>query len=101
MICKAIFVITLCLVFINGFTIAQDRTRNSDIMGKISGKVIDKDQNTPLESAVIQIFSVKDSSLVAGTATDSKGEFSLEVTGGRLGSKQVLWDIIQPSSAVS
>jgi outer membrane receptor protein involved in Fe transport len=71
------------LTFINGFTFAQDKTRNSGVKGKISGKVIDKDQNTPLESAVIQIFRVRDSSLVTGTSTNSKGEFALDVNGGR------------------
>ena len=45
--------------------------------GSIKGQVIDKQTNTPVASVSIQIFKMKDSSLVKGMATDENGAFSL------------------------
>lgn len=45
--------------------------------GEISGYVFDKQNKTPLEAVSIQLIKSRDSSLVAGTETDSKGYFKL------------------------
>jgi hypothetical protein len=49
---------------------------------KISGKVFDA-QNNPVEFANIVLLSTSDSSFIAGTATDSLGNFELQVECGK------------------
>ena len=56
---------------------------NSDKKGKITGIVLDNDNETPVESASIQLLRARDSSLVTGTATDKKGKFAMDVPFGR------------------
>ncbi len=51
--------------------------------GKITGTVLDKSDNSPIESASITVHKDKDASLVSGTQTDSKGAFTVEVPYGR------------------
>ncbi|MEY3237344.1 MAG: hypothetical protein RI883_1445 [Bacteroidota bacterium] len=46
--------------------------------GIVSGKVLDKTKDTPLEYVSFRLFSVKDSSIVAGIFTDVEGKFILE-----------------------
>jgi len=46
--------------------------------GKITGKVTDKDNNTPVQSAAVKLLNSSDSSLVAGTETDASGIFTLD-----------------------
>jgi outer membrane receptor protein involved in Fe transport len=82
--------ITFCVIslfVINFFTsssiISQDKKTFPVIQGKITGKVFDKDLNAPIESVTIQLFKAKDSSLVTGTTTNSKGEYMLDTKGGR------------------
>lgn len=45
--------------------------------GTIKGQIIDKDSGKPIESVAIQLFRIKDSSLVKGVATDTAGSFLL------------------------
>jgi len=54
------------------------RQMNMQIDGEIYGKVIDKDQNAPIEYANIAVYRIKDSSLVSGGITNRKGVFSLK-----------------------
>jgi len=46
--------------------------------GKITGVIIDKDNNSPLSSAAIQLLNPKDNSVVSGTETATDGKFSIE-----------------------
>ncbi len=46
-------------------------------IGTISGKLVEKGSNTPLEYANVAIYSAKDSSLAGGGIADSKGLFSI------------------------
>ncbi|MFN5877621.1 MAG: carboxypeptidase regulatory-like domain-containing protein, partial [Flavobacteriales bacterium] len=46
--------------------------------GIVSGRVLDKINETPIEYVSIKLFSIKDSSIVAGIFTDSEGKFILE-----------------------
>jgi len=46
--------------------------------GIVSGKIVDKTSQNPLEYVSFRLFSVKDSSVVAGVYTDAEGKFTLE-----------------------
>jgi len=48
----------------------------------VTGKVIDKDNNTPLEYATIAFFSKKENKIVDGGITDAKGQFSIKIPNG-------------------
>jgi outer membrane receptor protein involved in Fe transport len=47
------------------------------ISGDIKGKVFDKESGHTIEYANIVLLSIKDSSLINGTVTDSKGNFTI------------------------
>lgn len=47
-------------------------------MGQITGTVIDKSTNQPVEYATVTIYRAKDSTMVTGGITDHQGRFSLE-----------------------
>lgn len=47
-------------------------------IGVLKGRVIDAESKTPLEYTNIAIYKKRDSSLVDGTVTDTKGNFILE-----------------------
>jgi len=51
---------------------------NNSKSGKITGKILDRKTNYPIEYANIVLYNQKDSVLVTGTITDSKGKFILE-----------------------
>jgi outer membrane receptor protein involved in Fe transport len=46
--------------------------------GIISGKILDKTKDAPLEYVSFRLFSIKDSSIIAGIFTDLEGKFILE-----------------------
>ncbi|MCD4664709.1 MAG: carboxypeptidase-like regulatory domain-containing protein, partial [Bacteroidales bacterium] len=46
--------------------------------GIISGQILDKQTNEPLEYANVIVFKVKDSLMVSGTVTGAQGKFSIE-----------------------
>jgi len=46
--------------------------------GIVSGKILDKSKDAPLEYVSFRLFSAKDSSIVAGIFTDVDGKFTLE-----------------------
>ncbi|MEO6348280.1 MAG: outer membrane beta-barrel family protein [Aquaticitalea sp.] len=48
----------------------------------ITGKVIDKDVNQPLEYATIAFFSKKENKIITGGITDTEGNFSIPVPAG-------------------
>jgi outer membrane receptor protein involved in Fe transport len=48
----------------------------------VTGQVIDKDTNTPLEYATIAFFSKKENKIVDGGITDAKGQFSIKIPNG-------------------
>jgi outer membrane receptor protein involved in Fe transport len=82
-----ILVLIVFMFAVSTFTFSQDKPKRnsegSDKKGKITGVVIDSSSNTPVESASVQLFSIKDSSLVTGAATNKNGEFTLEPRFGR------------------
>ncbi len=46
--------------------------------GSVSGKVVDKQSQSPMEYANVVLYSLKDSSMVSGGITNQKGEFLLK-----------------------
>ena len=72
---KIIFslVVILAVMIASNFSNAQDNGSN----GKIKGVVLDKNTNTPMESAAVQLFD-KDSNLVGGALTTTEGKFIIE-----------------------
>ncbi|MEZ4792321.1 MAG: TonB-dependent receptor [Gelidibacter sp.] len=48
----------------------------------ITGKVIDKDVNQPLEYATVAFFSKKENKIITGGITDTEGNFSIPVPQG-------------------
>lgn len=71
-------VYTLIIVFFisTNFYAQNGSTQNGE--GIVSGKVLDKNTDAPMEYVSFRLFSVKDSSLVAGIFTDIDGKFTLE-----------------------
>lgn len=61
----------LVLVALPIMAVAQQTTT-------ISGRIIEQQSSEAIEYGTISIFKAKDSSLVAGTVTDDKGQFSIE-----------------------
>ena len=59
----------LVFLFLNGSIFSQNPA------GKISGIVIDKSTQAPIESADVTLLNAKDSSIIKGTATDKEGKF--------------------------
>ncbi len=84
---KLIELVLFVLVF-STLTFSQDKPNNrnfkgSDKKGKITGIVVDSSANAPVESATVQLFGLRDSSLTTGAATNKNGEFTLEPGYGR------------------
>ncbi|WP_016778215.1 outer membrane beta-barrel family protein [Anaerophaga thermohalophila] len=76
---KEWFVLSGLILFL--YTGLQGQPAPPADKGKISGKVVDAEENVPMEFATVSIFT-KDSSLVDGGITDSEGEFSFELNPG-------------------
>lgn len=71
---------------IGGISVAQDdqnKPKPTGGKGTISGIVIDKSSNLPMEGSAITIFEAKDTLKIKGTETNSKGMFSVEVPFGK------------------
>lgn len=73
---------SILLLLISIFTLSLSAS-NNDPLEKImlTGKVVDNDTKQPLEYATIVIKSL-DGKIITGGITDTKGEFSIQVTKG-------------------
>lgn len=77
-----IFVLLISLTIID--LSAQGRSRgnrnNSQMpkIGKISGKIIEENNHTPLAFSNVYLYKMKDSSLVSGALSDRNGEFVID-----------------------
>lgn len=65
--------VVLCLFFA---VYTPSQAQNNQ--GKISGKVTDKDNNSPIQAASVKLLNANDSTLVTGTETDANGDFTLD-----------------------
>lgn len=72
------WVMGLLLMFAGTATFAQGNSR----LGKISGRVIDADDQSPVMEATVQVLSLPDSTMVTGQSTDLNGRFSINVRPG-------------------
>lgn len=81
------FLLAISIFFISTTLIAQQGRPSGKTMPKIgtlTGKVIDKTSDSPIEYANVALYSLRDSSVVAGTVTDAKGKFKMtELPPGR------------------
>ena len=82
---RKIFLLVLTLIFlITGYGYSQIPGRaapaNPNTLpknGKITGKIIDADSNTPMEYANVSIYRKQDSKLVSGAITNATGTFEI------------------------
>ncbi len=76
---KTVFFI--CAIFLTYETSKAENVflqGRDSLNGKIRGVIIDKDNNSPLSSAAVQLLNPKDNSVVSGTETGTDGKFSIE-----------------------
>lgn len=73
------WVVGLLLVFCGIYAFAQSGSSK----GSVSGIVVDKDDNSPVMQATVQILALQDSSMVAGNVTNTDGRFSISVRPGK------------------
>lgn len=75
---KIPLIIILCAFFIqNGLLLAQDDDDDRNSGSAVTGTVLDRSSNSPIEYANIVIRSVKDTSIVTGTVSKKDGTFSI------------------------
>ncbi|SFD06891.1 outer membrane beta-barrel protein [Algibacter pectinivorans] len=73
------YLLLLALIFVNLFSFAQ-KLKGKEV--NISGVVLDKETNLPLEYATIAFFSKAENKIVTGGITDAKGTFKIPVPTG-------------------
>ncbi len=73
---------TLLTIYVLVFSmnIQAQRPEQKEVI--VSGKVIDKDSNEPLEYATVAFFSKRQNKMITGGITDIKGDFSIPVPSG-------------------
>ena len=69
------FKLTIILSLFTSFIFAQTEVT-------VTGTVLDKDVNQPLEYATIVFFSKKENKIITGGITDASGNFSITVPSG-------------------
>ncbi|HPE77501.1 MAG TPA: carboxypeptidase-like regulatory domain-containing protein [Draconibacterium sp.] len=52
-----------------------------DKKGLINGRISDSESNAPVEFVNVDLYDLKDSTLVAGTLTDTEGRFTISMLG--------------------
>lgn len=60
----------------------ENNTNNLDKKVTVTGKVLDKETNDPLEYATVAFFSKKENKIVDGGITNANGQFSIKVPAG-------------------
>ena len=74
---KTIFNFLILALSLNSLLLSQPEMGQFE--GRIDGHVFDKTSKFPLEYANIVVFSLRDSSQVNGTITNSDGYFSIDI----------------------
>lgn len=72
--------VTFLVLITSLFSFSQEKPQGQKV--KVTGKVIEKATNQPLEYASVYAQNTKNPSMVSGGMTDAKGEFSFEVPAG-------------------
>ncbi len=75
-------VLAVLILNLNGFSqVSPEKGSSSPVVpknGKVTGKVIDSETNTPMEYANVIIFSKSDSKMITGSISNSNGSFVLQ-----------------------
>ncbi len=58
---------------------AKSNAIDVDKKGLINGRISDFENNSPLEFVNVDLFDLKDSTLVVGTLTDMEGQFTISM----------------------
>jgi len=74
------FFLTLALLMSSFLNYSQQRPEGKKV--KVSGKVIEKGTNQPLEYSTISLINTTTNKVTAGGITDAKGDFSFDATPG-------------------
>lgn len=74
------YTLTILFVMLSLLGFSQERSQAKKV--KVTGKVIDKTTNMPLEYATVTFQNTKKPSDIAGGITDGKGEFQFEINSG-------------------
>ena len=81
---KTCFKIVLLTVFTLAFyTSSTAQKQGGSSLIKVTGKVIDKSNGTPLEFATVSLFSAVDSTIIGGGLTEMDGSFSVDIRPGK------------------
>ncbi|MFA5405407.1 MAG: TonB-dependent receptor [Ignavibacteria bacterium] len=76
-----VFVLSISNLLFSQDNLKKEKFKGSEKKGKIFGKVSDNDTKTLIESATVQLFTQRDSSLITGASTSKTGEFVLDNIG--------------------
>ncbi len=77
---KIHYIASLLLILNTSIHFSQERPQGKKII--VSGKIVEKDTNQPLEYTSISLFNTKSNKVTAGGITDAKGDFSFEASPG-------------------
>ena len=79
---RFLFLVLLMIGLSTTLVLAQSRGQVRARVA-VSGSVIDKDDNSPVMQATVQLLSLPDSAMVVGNVTDTNGHFSLSARPGK------------------
>ena len=79
---RFLFLVLLMIGLSTTLVLAQSRGQGR-ARATVSGSVIDKEDNSPVMQATVQLLSLPDSAMVVGNVTDPNGHFSLSARPGK------------------
>ena len=79
---KRFFLLSLLIGLSVTVLFAQGRSQGRNRV-TISGTVLDKEDNSPIMQATVQLLSLPDSTMVVGNVTDNNGHFKLSARAGK------------------
>ena len=79
---KRIAFLVLLIGISTTLSLAQSRSQNRARV-TVSGTVLDKEDDSPIMQATVQLLSLPDSAMVVGNVTDNNGRFSLAARPGK------------------
>lgn len=77
---KIKLIATVCLLLNSLLNYSQENSEQKKI--KITGKIVEKGTNQPLEYATISLVNTKNPKIITGAITNDKGEFSVDAFPG-------------------
>lgn len=75
--------IKILLVVVSTTWVMGQNPKQGNIRIMVKGSVYDKDDQSPVMQATVQLLSLPDSTMVTGNVTDEKGTFSLSARTGK------------------